>query len=279
MIVFPNCKINLGLRILRKRADGYHDLESLFYPVGIRDALEIIPLASYEHSSAFPFSLSGAALQGQPTANLCVRAYKLLKKNYPDLPRVRMHLHKTIPAGAGLGGGSADAAFTLVVLNRMFRLGISTEQLLAYAAELGSDCPFFILNKPCLAGGRGEKLEEIPLSLKGYRIMLVNPGIHIETAMAFVQIIPAIPERSIRDIIRNLPFERWKDELFNDFEKAIFPRHTVIADIKDELYRQGAVFASMSGSGSTVYGFFPPGTTPASSFPSHYFTRVVDAEY
>lgn len=279
MIIFPNCKINLGLRILRKRADGYHDLETVFYPVAVRDALEIIPLASYEHTSAFPFSLSGAALQGQPTSNLCVRAYKLLKKDFPDLPRIRMHLHKTIPAGAGLGGGSADAAFTLVLLNRMFRLNLSLEQLLAYAGELGSDCPFFILNKPCLASGRGEKLEPIKVGLKGYRILLVNPGIHIDTAMAFVHIQPAIPEKPVGDIIRSLPFERWKDELFNDFEKAIFPLHTEIAEIKDELYRKGALYASMSGSGSTVFGFFPPGKTPVCSFPAHYFTRLVDAEW
>lgn len=279
MIIFPNCKINLGLRILRKRPDGYHDLETVFYPVALRDALEIIPLGAHEHTSAFPFSLSGAELKGQPTSNLCVRAYKLLKKDFPALPRIRMHLHKQVPAGAGLGGGSADAAFTLVLLNRMFRLNLSTSQLMTYAAELGSDCPFFILNRPCLASGRGEELEEIPVNLKGYRILLVNPGIHIDTAMAFLQIIPAVPEKPVGEIIRSLPFERWKDELINDFEKAIFPRHSEIAEIKDELYRQGAVYASMSGSGSTVFGFFPPGKKPEAAFPPHYFTRLVEAEW
>lgn len=275
MIVFPNSKINLGLRILRKRTDGYHDLETVFYPVGIKDALEIIPLGLHEYSSAFPFTLSGAKLQGQPTSNLCVRAYKLLRKDFPSLPKIRMHLHKTIPSGAGLGGGSADAAFTLVMLNKLFGLGIPQEKLMGYAGELGSDCPFFIINKPCYATGRGEILEPVQLDLSAYQIVVVNPGIHIDTGLAFLNITPAVPLRSIREIIAKLPFERWKDELVNDFEKVIFPRHPEIADIKDDFYHQGAIYASMSGSGSTVYGIFPTDKQVRLNFPANYFVREV----
>ena len=276
MIVFPNSKINLGLRILRKRTDGYHDLETVFYPVGIKDALEIVPLALNEHTSSFPFTLSGAEIQGQPTSNLCVRAYKLLRKDFPALPKIKMHLHKTIPSGAGLGGGSSDAAFTLALLNKMFVLGLPEEKLMSYAAELGSDCPFFIINKPCYATGRGEVLEPIQLDLSAYKIVVVNPGIHIDTGLAFANITPAVPQRTVREIIAGLPFERWKDELVNDFEKLIFPRHPEIADIKDEFYHQGAVYASMSGSGSTVYGIFAADKEIRLNFPAEYFVREVE---
>ncbi|MGQ0739608.1 MAG: 4-(cytidine 5'-diphospho)-2-C-methyl-D-erythritol kinase [Bacteroidota bacterium] len=274
MIVFPNCKINLGLRILRKRPDGYHDLETVFYPLPITDALEIIPLASHERSSSFPFSISGAGLMGHPTSNLCVRAYKLLKKDFPRLPKVKMHLHKTVPSGAGLGGGSADAAFTLKLLNNMFGLGISTEQLLIYANELGSDCPFFIINKPCYATGRGEILEEVQSDLSAYSFVVVNPGIHIDTGLTFLNITPAMPEKSVKDIIRR-PIQRWKDELHNDFEKVIFEKHPEIVELKDYLYSSGALYASMSGSGSTVFGIFPEGKQLQLSFPPHYFVRTL----
>lgn len=273
MIVFPNSKINLGLRILRKREDGYHDLETIFFPVPLNDALEIIPQGNHEHSSAFPFTLSGAEVKGHPTANLCVRAYKMLKKHFPDLPKIKMHLHKTIPSGAGLGGGSADAAFTLVLLNKMFGLGLSQGQLMEYAGELGSDCPFFIINKPCYATGRGEILEEVPIDLSQNKIVVVNPGIHIDTGLAFLNITPALPERSVKDIILELPPERWKDELQNDFEKVIFPKHPEIADIKDTFYSKGALLALMSGSGSTVFGLFPRDQELHFSFPAHYFVR------
>lgn len=275
MITFPNAKINLGLRILRKREDGYHDLDTVFYPVPLTDALEIIPMPPHETSSSFPFTLSGAEVKGRPTSNLCVLAYKMLKKDYPQLPKIKMHLHKTIPSGAGLGGGSSDAAFTLVMLNNMFELGISREKLMGYAKELGSDCPFFIINRPCYAGGRGEELQPVELNLSDYSIIIVNPGIHIDTGLAFLNVTPAIPEKSVKEVITALPVERWKDELQNDFEKVIFPRHNEIVDIKDELYRSGAVYASMSGSGSTVYGIFKKGTEPQLSFPPHYFVKLL----
>ena len=277
MIVFPNAKINLGLRIHRKREDGYHDLDTVFYPVALKDALEIIPLDPQEKTSAFPFSLSGAEISGRPTSNLCVRAYKMLKKDFPDLPHIRMHLHKTIPSGAGLGGGSSDAAFTLLLLNKMFGLNLNREELIRYANELGSDCPFFIINKPCYATGRGEILEEVDINLSAYRIVIVNPGIHIDTGLAFTNIIPAVPDQSVKEIIKK-PVERWKDEMQNDFEKIIFAHHPEIAEIKDQLYRSGAVFASMSGSGSTVFGIFDGDKIPAFTFPSHYFVREVDGK-
>ncbi len=277
MIVFPNAKINLGLRIHRKREDGYHDLETVFYPVALKDVLEIIPLGQQEKTSAFPFSLSGTEIGGRPTSNLCVRAYKLLKKDFPDLPHIKMHLHKTIPSGAGLGGGSSDAAFTLLLLNRMFGLKLNREELTRYASELGSDCPFFIINKPCYATGRGEVLEEVDIDLSAYRIVIVNPGIHIDTGMAFTNILPAVPETTIKDIIQK-PVERWKDEMQNDFEKIIFERHPGIVEIKDQLYRSGAVFASMSGSGSTVFGIFPMQKELSFSFPQAYFVRQVDGK-
>lgn len=270
MIVFPNCKINLGLNILRKRTDGYHDLETIFYPLPFSDALEIIE--NKNSRDQFPFTSSGLPVPGKPASNLCVKAYRLLKKDFPSLSSVHIHLHKVIPSGAGLGGGSSDAAFTLKLLNRQFHLLLSDEQLMEYGAQLGSDCPFFILNKPCFAKGRGEILRPISLDLSDYKFVIVNPGIHVDTGKAFLHIHPGIPSQSLEEVI-TLPPERWKDELHNDFEKVIFPLHREIVDIKDELYHQGAVYASMSGSGSTVYGLFKKDKKITPAFPPHYFFR------
>ena len=183
-----------------------------------------------------------------------------------------MHLHKTTPAGAGLGGGSADAAFALKLLNDKFGLNLTTEQLIAYALELGSDCPFFILNKPCCATGRGELLDPVPLNLSNYNLVIVSPGIHINSGRAFLYIKPGIPKRSVKEIISG-PIENWKDELYNDFEKAIFKQHPQIADIKEQLYTNGAIYASMSGSGSSVYGIFPKQKSLQFSSPPHYFVK------
>lgn len=276
MIVFPNCKINLGLQILGKRSDGYHDLQTIFYPLPLTDALEITIHHSQERTSSsstsFPFTLSGTGVQGNLTSNLCVRAYKMLKKDIPDLPRVNMHLHKVIPSGAGLGGGSADAAFTLQLLNKMFRLDLSEKKLMDYASELGSDCPFFIINKPCYATGRGELLEEMELDLSAYTFAIINPGIHIDTGIAFLNITPATPAISLKEIVQR-PLERWKDDLKNDFERVIFHQYPEIAAIKDHLYDAGAEYVSMSGSGSTVFGIFRSGQNVDLSFPEHYFVR------
>jgi 4-diphosphocytidyl-2-C-methyl-D-erythritol kinase len=189
VIAFPNCKINLGLHILQKRADGFHDLETVFYPIPLRDGLEIIQNASASPNQ-IEFTLSGLAIDAKPEDNICVKAYHLLKKDFPQLPPVKMHLHKTIPSGAGLGGGSADGAFTLLLLNKKINLDLNEEQLTQYALQLGSDCPFFIINKPSYATGRGENLQAIELDLSSYQIVVVNPGIHINTGWAFSQITP-----------------------------------------------------------------------------------------
>lgn len=269
MIVFPNCKINLGLNILRKREDGFHDLETVFYPVPLKDSLELITDSG---GYGIQFSSSGIPVDGDETNNLCVKAYQLLKKDFPLIPAVKMHLHKAVPLGAGLGGGSADGAFALKLINEKFSLGLSTKQLLAYAAALGSDGPFFIHNKPCFATGRGEILEEIDLDLSSLELVLVNPGLHINTGQAFKQLSPAVPERSVKDIIRQ-PVSSWKDLLLNDFEKPVFAQYPAIGSIKETLYAKGAVYAAMSGSGSTVFGIFNKNEVPAFDFPPAYFIR------
>ncbi len=272
MIVFPDCKINLGLNILRKRSDGYHDLETIFYPVPLTDSLEIIENKQPGKNPGLPFTSSGLPIAGKPASNLCVKAYRLLKKDFPDIPAVSIHLHKVIPSGAGLGGGSADGAFALKMMNEMFALGLTTEQLIKYALQLGSDCPFFIINKPCFATGRGEIMEEITVDLSAYKIVIINPGIHIDTGRAFLDMTPALPDHSVKEIISR-PIETWKDDLKNDFEKPVFLQHREIVDIKDSLYRLGAIYASMSGSGSTVFGIFPKEKQLQLSFPAHYFVK------
>src|SRR5436190_7695211 len=195
MILFPNCKINLGLNIVKKRDDGYHDIETVFFPVHLKDSLEIIEKEKFE------FSTSGFSIEGEQDKNLCIKAYNLLKKDFPELPAIQMHLHKAIPMGAGLGGGSADGAFTLKLLKKKFDLTLSEKQLINYSLQLGSDCPFFILNTPCFATGRGEVLEQIEIDLSAYKIFIVYPGIHVSTAWAFANIKPSIPARSIKEII------------------------------------------------------------------------------
>jgi 4-diphosphocytidyl-2-C-methyl-D-erythritol kinase len=271
MVAFPNCKINLGLRVLRKRSDGYHDIETIFYPLQICDILEITNYQQKGRSAALPFTLTGIDINGEAQNNLCIKAYKLLKKDFPGLPLIQMNLHKSVPAGSGLGGGSADAAFTLTLLNNKFHLNLTEKKLLDYAAELGSDCPFFIINKPCYATGRGEQLETIQLDLSAYTIIVVNPGIHINTGQAFLSVTPGSNKKSLKEII-TAPVEEWKDKLVNDFEEYISNEHPEIAEIKNQLYSSGALYSSMSGSGSTVYGVFKT-SPPALKFPDHYFVK------
>lgn len=270
MILFPNAKINLGLNIIRKRPDGYHDLETVFCPVNVCDALEILPLRNpVSASGKVILECSGIPVEGNTQENICAKAWHLLAKDFPELPPVQIHLHKIIPTGAGLGGGSSDAAFTLKMLNRLFHLQIPDEQLNVYALQLGSDCPFFLLNEPCFAKGRGEKLEPISLDLSGMELLLIHPGIHISTSAAFRGIEPAIPEKSIKELISQ-PVVSWKDELYNDFEKTVFPQYPVIRVIRDRLYEAGAVYASLTGSGSAVYGIFEKSNVPNLSFPPEY---------
>ena len=272
MVTFPNCKINLGLHILAKRDDGFHDIETVFYPIHFKDALELITHTN--GNTEVDFTATGLAVDGKPEDNLCIKAYHLLKKDFPQLPHVKIHLHKTIPMGAGLGGGSANAAFMLKLLNQKFNLNLSTPKLLNYSYQLGSDCPFFIINKSCFATGRGEKLEEIPLDLSAYKIVLITPGVHINTGWAFSQIKPALSKKSIKEIIKQ-PIETWKDELTNDFENPVFTSHPQIKEIKDTLYQQGALYAAMSGSGSTVFGIFNTEPNNQNKYPVNYFVKVL----
>ena len=250
MIQFPNCKINLGLSILAKRADGYHELETVFYPIAVSDALEILPAAN------LTMTQTGIAVPGDPAQNLCLKAYHLLKKDFPALPAVQMHLHKNIPMGAGLGGGSSDGTSTLLILNQQFSLGLNDQQLIDYASQLGSDCPFFVYNKACHATGRGEILTPIHLDLSNYQFLLVHPGVHIATAWAFQQLNPHTKSESIQAIIEK-PITDWKNSLLNDFETPVFKAEPKLLVIKDQLYQLGAIYASMSGSGSSLFGIFP----------------------
>lgn len=258
MVIFPNCKINLGLQILQKRADGFHDLETVFYPIPLKDVIEAV------RSDTFQFTSTGLLIEGDFTDNICYKAWKLLETRH-SVPPVHLHLHKIIPTGAGLGGGSSDAAFTLKLLNQLFQLKLSTETLIDYALELGSDCPFFIINKPAFAKGRGEILRTIALDLSGYTFVLVNPGIHVNTAWAFTHLAlnNTKPKHGNIQQTISLPVIEWKEKLFNDFENVVFEKHPAIQHIKETLYASGAIFASMSGSGSTVFGIFEKSSIPA----------------
>ncbi len=272
MLVFPNCKINLGLRILNKREDGYHNIETIFYPVPIKDALELI---QSDDIDTVHFSSSGLSIDAATNNNLCIKAYHLLQQDFVQITPVKIHLHKIIPMGAGLGGGSADAAFTLQMLNHTFRLNLSISQLMNYALQLGSDCPFFVLNKPCAGNGRGEILEIIKVDLSTYTLVLVNPGIHVNTRQSFAALVLP-PENntqiSLKDIIMQ-PIETWQQHLKNYFEEPVFKMYPVIKEIKESLYNMGASFAAMSGSGSTVYGIFKKELTPKIKFNANYFIR------
>jgi len=248
MICFPNAKINIGLNIVEKRNDGFHNLETIFFPIGLKDALEFI------ESDTLQFKNSGLTIDGDPLNNLCVKAWKLIQQDY-NIPPVHIHLHKIIPFGAGLGGGSADAAFMLKLLNDYFKLNISKEKLIQYALTLGSDCPIFIKNEACYGTGRGEILEPLTINLTGKFLVLINPGIHVPTRDAFASIKPQHSEFDLRESILR-PIVDWKNYIVNDFEKSIFPKYPAIANIKARLYEHGALYAAMSGSGSSVYGIF-----------------------
>lgn len=282
MICFPNCKINLGLHILNKREDGFHNLETVFYPLPLRDALEVIRNEE-QSTEEVAFQNSGILVEAVAQNNLCIKAYHLLKKDFPSLPSIQMHLHKTIPIGAGLGGGSSDGAFTLKLLNEKFQLGLSQQQLIEYALQLGSDCPFFIINQPVFATGRGELLETVELDLSAYQFAIVNPGIHVNTGWAFEQLQTrsdheAWADRKAKADLRTIihqPISTWKDQLINEFEEPVCKQYPEIASIKQQLYDAGAVYASMSGSGSSLYGIFNKEITPVLSFPTAYFFKLI----
>jgi 4-diphosphocytidyl-2-C-methyl-D-erythritol kinase len=254
MIAYPNCKINLGLSIVAKRSDGYHELETIFYPVALNDMVEIIH--GNTQVDQVEFTSTGLPVPGTINQNLCVKAYEILKKDFPNLPKVKIHLHKQIPMGAGLGGGSSDATSVLKILNQLFNLGLDQNKLISYAAQLGSDCAFFVFENACHATGRGEILNPYHCDLSNYQIVLIHPAIHVSTAWAFSQLIPSTKQKSIAEIVAQ-PIESWKTDLINDFESPIIKAHPIIGEIKNNLYLQGAVYASMSGSGSSLFGIFP----------------------
>lgn len=248
MLTFPNAKINIGLTIVSRRSDGYHNLETVFYPVKINDALEIV------EADRLSFEASGIEIPGYANENLCLKAYELLKFDY-DIPPLKIHLHKQIPIGAGLGGGSADAAFFIKLVNEKFNLGLNTSVMEDYARKLGADCAFFIQNKPVFAFGKGDEFENVDLDLSRYTLALVMPPVHVSTGEAYRGVNPHQPAESLKDLI-SLPIEDWKLAIKNDFEASIFRNHSSIRGVKAALYEAGAIYASMSGSGASVYGIF-----------------------
>ncbi len=253
MLCFPNCKINLGLYVARKREDGYHDIETIFYPLPLRDVLEAVPATRTQVHT------TGLAVAGNEQDNLVWKAYHLLRSEIPGkVPPLDIYLHKVIPMGAGLGGGSADGAFMLRLVNDLCRLGLPDNTLAEYALQLGSDCPFFIYNTPRFATGRGEQMEPANIDLSAYSIQLICPKVHVSTASAFRLITPAPAQFDLREL-NTLPVEHWRNNISNDFEAPVFKEHPVLADIKQQLYDKGALYAAMSGSGSAIFGIFPKG--------------------
>lgn len=274
MLTFPCAKINLGLNIVERRSDGYHNLQTVFYPVPLNDALEVQPMdEGFPSDVDCDLKLTNIPVEGDERRNLVVRAYDLLKQDFPQLPRVHAHLYKSIPTQAGMGGGSSDCVAMLLLLNRQFGLGLSEPQLVGYAARLGADCPFFVLNSPAYAEGIGERLTPISLSLKGWWLAVVRPDIPVSTKEAFALIRPQQPELCCRDVVQQ-PVSTWRHVLVNDFEQSVFARHPEIGAIKDRLYEQGAVYAAMSGSGSAVFGLFREAFDLDSMFLG-MFTRLV----
>lgn len=264
MVVFPNAKINIGLHVTEKRRDGFHNIETIFLPVPLRDALEIVATPD----RPFEFISSGLAVPGDTESNLCVRAWQLLKLHY-NLPEVCIHLHKTIPMGAGLGGGSADGAFTITLANKMFNLGLDIDDMEQIARKLGSDCAFFIRNQPAYAFGRGDQFKPVSVDLAGKHIAIVKPNIHISTADAYAALKPAPAKVDLADAI-NHPLGEWRKMVTNDFEKAINGRFPEIGRIKSKLYELGASFALMTGSGSAVYGIFEEAPQLHDNFRDHF---------
>ena len=256
MTTFPIAKINLGLNVVEKRPDGYHDLQTVFYPIPLADALEIQPMdRDFPSDVDCDLKITNIQIEGDERRNLVVRAYELLRNDFPTLPRLHAHLRKGIPTQAGMGGGSSDCAYMIRLLNEMFRLGLSDAQMIRYATLLGADCAFFILSRPCYAEGIGERLEPIELDLSGWHIGVVRPDIPVPTKEAFSRIRPHYPARNCRDVVAQ-PVETWRDQLVNDFEESVFALHPEIGSVKDRLYEMGATYAAMSGSGSALFGLF-----------------------
>lgn len=251
MVIFPNAKVNIGLNIIEKRPDNFHNIETVLYPIGLADILEIVENTD---GSASKLKITGVKIPGKPGENLCMRAYHLIAKDYP-VPPVKIHLHKIIPMGAGLGGGSSDASFFIELISKKFSLRIPMNKKLEYAQKLGSDCSFFLKNKPVFAQGRGEKMKDILLSLKGNHLVIICPPIHVSTKEAYAGAVPGKSTEPLYNLTQ-LPISEWKSYISNQFEETVFEKFPVIAGIKKQLYSMGALYASMSGSGSSVYGIF-----------------------
>ena len=275
MIDFPCAKINLGLNITGKRPDGYHDLETVFYPIRLCDRLEIEEIGKAGQGEGIcQLSLNGMEISGEANDNLVVKAYRLLKGTYPELPRVSIKLTKRIPSQAGMGGGSSDGAYTIRMLNDMFGLEMSVPEMQALAAKLGADCAFFINPVPSFATGIGEKLSPINVDLAGYHIAIVKPPLMISTKEAFANVTPQKPVTCCKDIVA-MPVTSWRDRLTNDFEQSIAPLHPEIAQIKQTLYDLGALYAAMSGSGSAVFGIFKDSPEGLEHIFDKYFITIV----
>lgn len=271
MITYPNAKINIGLSITERRPDGYHNIESVFYPINLQDAVEIKTIEGEEPQGGYKLKVSGTILDGTPDDNLVVKAYQLLRKDF-NFPAQKIHLYKHIPVGAGLGGGSSDAAAILKMLNEKFALGLTSEQMQNYAVQIGADCPFFINNTPVFATGIGNIFTPIELSLHGKTIILVKPDIFVSTRDAYALVKPSPAAIPLTEAIKQ-PISEWKQIITNDFEKSVFAKYPEIAAIKDKLYDMGALYASMSGSGSAVYGIFDSPIEYADEIFSGYFCR------
>lgn len=272
MLCFPNAKINIGLNIIAKRTDGYHDIETIMYPVAITDILEFAELKSPGNAPSLNFSVTGLPVDGDMESNLCIKAYRLLEKEF-SLPPLNIHLHKVIPAGAGLGGGSSDAAFMIKSLNSTFGLGLSSTRMKEYAGRLGSDCPFFIENTPVFAKEKGDLFQPVKMDMDGCFLALVCPAIYVNTRDAYSGVLPEKPEFSLCDLIQQ-PVREWKNFIVNDFEKNIFERFPEIKLLKEKLYKAGALYASMSGSGSSVYGIFERTPQVGSLFENCFYREV-----
>lgn len=264
MILFPPAKINLGLNVLNKRHDGFHEIETVLLQIPVHDVLEILPAAT------FSYHQSGLQFEQEVESNLVVKTYRLLQNNY-DIPETSFHLLKNIPAGAGLGGGSSDATYTLLGLNTLYNLDLSNAELQDLSGKLGSDCPCFVLDRPQIATGRGEVLEPVELDLKGYYLKLINPGIHINTTEAYSEIVLSEQKESIQKVIIQ-PIEEWKSHLFNSFESSVFKNYPELQKLKTSLYNEGALYASMTGSGSSLYGIY---VNEPSKSNGNLFERVV----
>lgn len=265
MLSYSNAKINIGLNIIKKRNDGFHNIETIFFPIAMRDAIEIV---DSKGNAPYTFSATGIPINIETKDNIVVKAYKLIRSKY-DFPAQDIHLHKSIPFGAGLGGGSANAAYMTKLLNQKFNLGMSSLEMEETVSQLGSDCAFFIKNEPAFANMKGDKLNPIALDLSGYHLLLIKPEVHISTPEAYANIKPLKPEISLKDLIKE-PIENWKNLIKNDFETSIFPKYPQLAKIKEELYVHGALYAAMSGSGSSMFGIFKKEPKILSQWKQHF---------